>query len=324
MFLMSYEVTVGAVQIKAVEKIEIDSTQATVANRAVVTCPGQEKGKQLDLESKIKRGDKVTIRLGYDGQLKTEFVGYLKTIKPNSPLQLECEDSFFLTRREIPSKVFQSTNVKKIAQYVVDSLNKELPANNKLTLITDVSGLEFEKFAIHQATGFEVLEKLRSESGLAIFMRGNDLHLHLQYKYKTGEVSYDFTRNVEDSEGLEYVRADEAKVLVKVTGKDAKGRKVVGQAGEKGGDTIQINRPTVSNEASLELVAQQILKQRQYEGYRGSLRGWLVPYCEPGYSAKVSDPDWPERAGTYYVTAVKTEFSANGGIRTVTLGIKLS
>ena len=107
-------------------------------------------------------------------------------------------------------------------------------------------------------------------------------------------------------------------------GKDAKGKKIEATAGEKGGDTRTLTRPTVSDVATLKKIAEQTLKAQQYEGYRGSIRGWLQPYCEVGMGAKLRDKDYPEREGKYYVTAVKTEFSAQGGVRNVTLGIKLS
>jgi hypothetical protein len=323
--LMAFEITFAQAQLRGVERVEVESSTSLLADTCVITLPGQSLNRTFDLEKYVKRGDAVTVRLGYDDQLNTEFVGYVKTVKPNSPMQIECEDALYLTRREIASKVFKNTTAVDVAKYVVAQLNKDLPPLQQLTLKATATGFQFRTFSIHQATGFEVLEKLRSETGLAIFARGQEVNLHLQHGYNAGKTTiYDFERNVEESNDLEYVRADEAKVLVKVTGKDAKGKKIEATAGEKGGDVRIINRPTVSDVASLKKIATETLKASQYEGYRGGIRSWLQPYTERGYSAKVRDVTYPEREGNYYVTSVKVEFSANGGVRTVALGPKLS
>ena len=325
MFLLSFEVQIGRAQLRAVEKIEIVSSQATLADTCVISLPAQERGRGFELEKIVKRGDAVLVKLGYDNDLRTEFVGYVKAVKPNSPLQIECEDALFLTRRELPNKVFKNTTAVEILRYTVNELNKTLPKTQQLEVVAEATGFQYRTFSIHQATGFEVLEKLRTDTGLAIFARGQKIHLHLQYGYKAGQqVNYDFAKNIEDSNELEYARAGETKLLVKVTGKDAKGKKLEAKAGEQGGDVQVINRPTVSDLGALQKIAQQTLNAKQYEGYRGAIRGWLLPYCEVGYSARVKDAGYPERAGRYYVSSVKTEFSANGGVRNVGLSIKLS
>lgn len=325
MFLMSFQISIGQAELRGVERVEIQSSQSLMADGCTVSLPAQTRGKAFDLEKFIKRGDAITVKLGYDNQLQTEFVGYVRAVKPNSPLQIECEDAIFLTRRDIPSKVFKDTTAVDVVKYVVAELNKTLPPNQQLKFESDVSGFQFRAFSINQATGFEVLDKLRTETGLAIFARENTIRMHAQYGYKAGtDVVYDFSKNIEDTNDLEYVRADEAKVLVKVVGKDAKGKKIEATAGEKGGDTRIVNRPTVSDVATLRKIAEQMVKMQQYEGFRGSIRSWLQPYCEVGMGAKLRDKDYPEREGKYYVTAVKTEFSAQGGVRNVTLGLKLS
>ena len=85
-----------------------------------------------------------------------------------------------------------------------------------------------------------------------------------------------------------------------------------------------INRPNVSTEVSLKSIAEQTRKGLVYTGYKGAIQGWLLPYCQVGYTAKVVDVDYPEREGKYYVSAVRTTFSrSTGGLRSVQLGIKM-
>lgn len=334
MYTLCHEIVIGQHRLASVESVEIESSQSFLADRCSIKVPSQVRGRAYNLEGKLKRGDKVTVKLGYSNDLRTEFQGYVKHLQPNSPFEIECEDALYLFRKPIANKILKATTAPAIAQYVVDEINKQVATTDKIKLVTDFKGFEFTKFAIHEANGFEVLDKLRQETGLAVFVRGSDLHLHLLYKYKpsidlsgnkvSGDVKYDFTRNVRDTTHLEYQNANDAQIFVKVIGRDAKGKKIEGVAGEKGGDVRTIQRPTVSTPKSLQDIAEQTRKGLIYTGYKGSINGWLLPYCEVGYTAKIIDPDYSEREGKYYVSAVRTTFNGSqGGVRNVQLGIKI-
>ncbi|GAB2586629.1 hypothetical protein GCM10027190_39660 [Spirosoma areae] len=323
MFKMDYEVQIGAYKLKGIESVTVESSADLLADQCKIMIPSMAYNKAYDVEKKIKRGDVVTVKLGYDSNLHTEFKGYLKAIHPNAPMKLECEDSIYLFRKEIKDKQFKKTNAVAILQYVIDQINPQL-TGTKMKLVTDLSGLQFDTFTIVRANGYEVLEKLKSETGLAIYCRDNELHCHLLYTKKRGDVTYNFTKNLEDSDDLEYVRAQDVKVLVKVVGRTKKGATVEVEVGEKGGDVRTFQKPTISDKATLETVGREELKKLSFDGYKGAVKGWLLPVCEFGYSARLIDVDYPEREGRYYVNAVKTEFSSSGGRRTVTLGVKVS
>ena len=50
---------------------------------------------------------------------------------------------------------------------------------------------------------------------------------------------------------------------------------------------------------------------------------WNGQEIRPGDSAEIHDREYQYKDGTYYVKGVKTEFSAEGGVRTVELGYRL-
>ena len=93
--------------------------------------------------------------------------------------------------------------------------------------------------------------------------------------------------------------------------------------GTTGGDKIEIKCPT-SDEASMKARGELEVRRRSFDGYEGSITGWLVPMCKPGDSAVLRDRDYEYKDGTYFVAAVTTEFGRDGGKRKVTLGFKLS
>lgn len=323
MLRMDYDIVIGDVGLKGLESVTIESSADQLSVVCTIAVPGMAWNRSYGLEDKLKRGDAVTVKLGYDGNLKTEFVGYLKAIQPNNPLKLVCEDNAYLFRKDIKARQFKKTTSVPILQYVVDQVNSQL-TTTKMKLVTDVSGIQFDTFTILPGNAFQVLEKLKAETGFNIYCRGSELHCHLPYTERRGQVRYDFSRNVEESDGLEYVSADDRKVLIRMIGRSKKGAKVQVEVGEKGGDVRTVQNPTISDKATLTRIGQQLLKKQSYDGYKGALKGWLVPYCETGYTATVVDVDYPQREGRYYVKGVKTEFSAQGGRRTVSLGIKVT
>jgi hypothetical protein len=320
---LTHDVRLGPHQLTRLEAVTIESSVELIADQCTITLPSRVLNKSLELERKVKRGDRVVVSLGYDGVLREEFTGYVRAIHATTPMRIECEDSAYLLRRDVADKQWKGVDTPVIIQYVLEQVNRSLPPDQQLTLTSDVQGVLFDSFSIIGSNGYAVLEKLKQETGLAIYCKGAMVHCHLRYTERRGEAQYDFSRNVKRSDSLEFVRADDVKVSVRIVGRGKKA-KAEATAGQAGGDVQTLYRPTIGDQATLDRVAEEELKKLSYDGFRGSLRGFLMPVVEPGYSARLYDPENGERSGAYYVKAVTTEFSPAGGQRTVTLGQRLS
>ena len=109
-------------------------------------------------------------------------------------------------------------------------------------------------------------------------------------------------------------------IVVKALQRD--GSVKVVESGTTGGDKIEVLCPT-SDDASMRARGDSEVKRRSYDGYEGSLTGWLIPYVDAGDSVALHDADYCHKDGKYFVTAVETEFSEGGGKRKIELGIKL-
>lgn len=324
MYKLDFDIQIGNYQLQVVDKVTIETSQELLSDGCRISIPGMVAGRAIQIEDKLKRGDIVTVKLGYDGSLITEFSGYLKAIYPDSPMILECEDSVYLFRKPVKSKVLSNVGVKQILEYVLAQVNPGLKEPFKLVSDLDNTSYKWDRFAIHNATGYEVLDKLRKESGLMIYARGNELHYHLAYTGKGRDVIFDFGVNIEATNSLKYVKSQDQKLKVIVVGRTPKGAKIEGEAGESGGDEYKIQRPTISDKATLENIAQQQLLKLTYDGYRGDVVSWLIPFCTTGDTATIRDPDYIAREGKYYITGTKVEFSEHGGVRTASLGFRLS
>lgn len=296
---------------------EIECSVDNLADTATIVLPDAVMNQVLNIENKIGRGTQVMIQLGYDGDLKTEFEGYIQDITTNdSTLKILCEDALFRFRVSVPDVELKPSSLKNIAQYLIDKIDPSF----MLSCDFDIS---YEKFVIHQATGYDVLKKLQEETKANIYFDtiNKVLHVHAPYVEIGGVVKYSMQRNIEKS-SLEYKRAIDKKVEVTVESTDSKGKVKSITTGTTGGDKITLKVGPMS-EADMQKVASAALRKNSFDGYSGSFDGWLIPFVKPTYSAIIQDADYPYKDGRYYVIGVKTNFSESGGVRTITPGIKL-
>ncbi len=317
MYNMIYDIRIGNYKLAMVEQVTITKSVEKLSDTAIITLPGTAYNKALEIEDKIKRGDSVTIQLGYNKTLVTEFEGFVDKIKNDGgSLTIEIEDNLFAYKESIPDEEFKNESVRNIIAYLHTYIK-----GYSLACDYDFS---YDSFVISNATAYDVLKKIQEEAKPNVYVKNKTLHIHPQYIETFGRVIYDFAINI-DAEGTEltYKRAEDRKILVVAEGKDSNGKVVRAEYGTTGGDKITVSIPGVSRKETLTQLAKEAHTQKVYEGFEGSIVGWLVPYCDAGYEATIRDHEYEYKNGTYYVTEVVVEFSESGGKRTVKLGKKI-
>lgn len=172
--------------------------------------PGARYNVALDVEKKLKRGDKVSIKLGYrETGLETEFEGWVQRISTDGgSVKLICEDDLFLFRKTLKSEVLQKVTLKKLLEHVVEGCGLEMKVNCSYEWT-------YAKFVINNATGYDVLKKVQEECGADIYVQEGTLEVHAPGEKVGKERYYDFGLNVE-SEDLTYRNAADKKVQVVV------------------------------------------------------------------------------------------------------------
>ena len=298
---------------------EIEKNVENLADIATITLPESDLNEVLDFNKKIGRGCKVLIKAGYNGDLKTEFIGFVRDITTDGSLKIQCEDALFLFRRGIKDKMFKTTSVKQIADYVCSEIGEGYK------IICDYD-LNYEKFVIHQATGYDVLQKLQEETKANVYFNTEkkELHIHPPFieKKDNGYVIYCMQKNIEKS-SLEYKKAIDRKFELTIEKTKKDGTVVTEKIGQSGGETKTLKVGSLDAK-SVKMRAEAEFKEFASDRYEGSFDTWLIPYCEPTYSAKIVDFDYPEQSAIYYVKATKVNISSSGGVRTITPGIKLA
>ncbi|MBY0486166.1 MAG: hypothetical protein K2P85_03090 [Flavobacteriaceae bacterium] len=188
--------------LQTVASIDIECSVDNLADTATITLPEAVMNQVLNIGDQVKRGSEVFIKAGYDKTLVTEFIGYVQDIVTNdSSLKIKCEDALFLFRKGVKDVELKPTSLPKIAQLLIDQIDPTF----KLVCDYDIT---YEKFVIHQATGYDVLKKLAEETKANIYFNSEkkQLHIHPPYLEKGGEVIYSMQVNIEKS-SLEFKKA---------------------------------------------------------------------------------------------------------------------
>ena len=313
---MVYDIQIGNYKLGLLQSVEIHKSGGLLADTAVVSVPGVVYNQSLDIEEKVKVGDPVMVRLGYDDKLVTEFEGYLQRVDTDdNSIIFNLEDNIYLTRKPVKDKQFSKITVKEIVEYCLSEIGmKELNCTYNIT---------YEKFIIKNANAYDVLKKLQDDTKANIYMKGTELNIHPAYVEKGGDVYYDFAVNVEKSD-LKYRNKDDRRFEIVVEGIGLDGKKKTVMVGTTGGEKRTVKVFNVMDDAALKQRGMEELKYLVYDGYEGSITGWLIPRVEPTYSAHVYDKEYEYKTGSYYVVSVTTTFDENGGTRKVELGRKLT
>ena len=316
MYLLNWDIAIGGYKVKTLTEVKITTSVLNLSDTATITMPGQYLNTWRKIEDKVHVGDAVTIKLGYDNNLETEFTGYLKRIsRDNNSLVLECEDALWLTNKMVADMEYKSISLKELLTGILAQVDPEM------TVECDYD-FTYEKMVVFKSTALDVLKKVHEDTKANIWFEGKTLHVHPVYQQAKGDkpVIYDTEVNVQSNE-LKWKDQTDRKILIEVAYTNAKGEISKQQFGVGGGEKVT-RFVKANNEGDLKKAAENEYNLWNYSGYEGSLTGWLVPVVKAGGSVRLRDKERPE--GVYYVTGVEIEFGRNGAKRKVTLGRKLS
>ena len=316
MFTLCSEITIGGKSMGGVHDVTVKRSIYTPGATAVLKQQGEPPA-NVETARQIKPGDRVEIKLGYDGRPRPEFRGYVRHIVMQTPLRIECEDEFYATRSRTVKLPGGTTTLRDLLELCGLDVGyaEELPIRN------------FNVGGKSRTTVARVIEALGTAYGLNLFFDlDGKFHACWQGNYRTKTVRYELRRNVIDDSSLRYPDPTDRKIQVKVVSFQKDGTKKEVTEGEASGD----NKGTVvtrhfygiTDTKTLQAIAKsELLRQNSCEG---SITTFLVPFAEPGMLATIDDPVYKEKGGDYGIESVETTFSRSGARRKVELGPKLS
>lgn len=325
MFVLDCNIQIGNYTFRQVNNVQVTRDVDLISDTSQIKLPAsamfgnKEQGFQRQaLETAIKVSDPVSITLGYkDVLMKTIFKGFVTAIHPNQPtVKIDCEDSVYLIRKKRINKNFKNTTLKEVLEYIVSGTGVSISAN--------IPTVNFDKFLLKNVNGAKALQKIKDEYGLSIYMDDNNaLYAGLKYAVRPDKRAvYNLQRNVVKHE-LKFTRAENVRLRIKVVGVKKDNTKISVMVGDGDGEQRTVFRYNITDPKRLKEIGQSELIKQKYTGYRGTVTGFFVPFVDRAMECELINPNFPERAGTYYVPKVDITYGT-GGVRIKTeLGVKL-
>lgn len=350
MFWLTSDIVIGNRRFKPAS-VSIKKSMNSYRDHATIKVPstarlkaGQDFNTRVETASQFKDGDPVTIKLGYNGSLKTEFVGFVSRINFTSPLEIECEGYSYKLRKktDYQRRTFKNVELKDLLKFLVQGTGIELAGN--------IPGFKIEKFVIDGRCGTEYLEEIKKLSAktLVIYFDGPKLYAGMMYLQAADPalnslkpanvVKYRLGWNVIKDNQLKLREAKNEDVTVNFIGEKRDGTKeqvivngkkrlrnatTSGSAAGVAGETKIYKTHHVTDRQTLTLLAHAKQERMSYDGYEGKITAFLVPFCAANWMAQLTDNRYPERSGTYLVVGVEITYGRSGARRIVELGKRI-
>lgn len=307
------------IQFSVIKSITIESSIEKLSDTAKLELPREFKNAKLDenglsLERKnlleyMKVGDRILIEAGYNGNLFTEFEGYLTEIGAEIPTELECEDEMYKLRRAgMLNKTFKSVDLKTLLKFIAPGYEIE------------ALDMSLGKMQIERATPYKVIEKLKSDYGIRCFFKGKKLYAGMLVDFKPQTVhQFNFKRNIRSSSDLKYKTKEGRQLFIKAVSmqKGGANKKVTYDFGTPGESEVSLHAPVNLNQAQLKDWVEKYWNSKIFDGLEGSVDGWAIPRTEVGDSAQITDPNYPTgyRDGQYFIEGVTTTIDESSGFK---------
>ncbi len=313
------QIQIGSYQFNVVDAVTIESSWNFHEDTATITLPRRlltqgslSNTTAPDLSSVIKVGDKVKIELGYDFDFETEFEGYVKSISPNIPVIIECEDAMWLLKQTNFKNAWRKVSLRELLQFIVPS---------GITFET-LGEVNLGKFRVDGVSAYDILKKIREIYGLVSYFRGSKLIVSFPYQEQPQNIKINMQEIDDNQTDLAFRRADQVKLKFKAISIQADGSKIEVELGDDDGQLRTITLPVGLSESEIRKVGEERMKLYKFDGYEGSLVTFGQPWSKHSDTVTITDDLYPDREGTYRIDTVKVDFGGNGYRRALTLGNK--
>lgn len=262
----------------------------------------------------VKRGDKVTISLGYDDNLQTAFSGFVRDVGFKTPVVITCEDDMF-NLKQMPAKKMAYRSV------TLEKLLKDQGISYRLNVMGEQS---LGAYRVTADTVAALLGKL-SQQGIRSFFRYEDgepvLYCGVLFErdnkpsqvFKTGF-------NIISDQNLKQQKAENMRLRVKAVSLMPDNKKIKVEAGDADGEQRTLHTYN-KTESELKAWAQQEIKRLKRDGLSGSFTtfGHTLVDCLDAVGIIIDGT----KMGVYQVKKNVIKYGDTGYRQEITLGLRI-
>ncbi len=266
----------------------------------------------------IKRGDKITIKLGYDGDLQTRFTGFIRSVDAKVPITIKCEDGMFVLKsHKVKPKAFKNASLHEIVSYLLEGTSIQFQLMDK--------NIKVGNWRLTKTHASEELQELKEKMMLSSYFRRINgesiLYIGLAYPLDNRKkVKFMYGKNIID-ENFEYRDKEDIRVRCEAQSFNAKNKKVTYEYGDKDGDVIKIRIDGLT-ENELKKYAIEAVERYKQSGFKGSFETFGQPEVSKCDMVEIHASDG--NSGVYLVKKLEIEFGTNGYRQKIELGQPLT
>ena len=334
MFVLGSDIKIGGFRFSGVHEVRIKKSLHSYVQTATIKLPSTARIIKKDRNSQpeqvitgkqFKKGDPVVINLGYNGDLREEFRGFVQNMDLNMPLEVQVEGYSYQLRNNNVNKSWKSTTVSEVMNEAVKGTDIKLHVENDLELINIVCS---------NHTGAEVLDFVIKSSNRALnafFIKPDMLWVGLAYLpnssgikdvFGADLVKYRLGWNVLRDNNLKE-RKPTAEVTINIKNKKTKRVKGSAKPPAQVGKIKSVLLQQIKSTSDIDKLKQSLEAKANYTGYEGKMTTFLQPYAEPGWKAQIIDARYKERDGVYLIESIEVIYGMSGARRLVEIGPKI-
>lgn len=296
-----------------VSEVEIVRDSETLTDTCRIVLPRKVKWNGSD-DIPLRRGDAITVELGYNGNNQFAFAGYVTSIGLKSPIEIRCEDEMWRMKSiATTKKAYKAANLKTL----ISDQQVGIPVN--------VFGEQnIGDYRVTADTVAELLNELRKQ-GIRSFIRYKNAQPELCIGVlfdRQGEHRqvFDNQRNI-ISDSLQWQTADDVKLKVKAVNLDKNNKQTVVEVGDADGE-VRTLYATGKSDSQLRSWAEQELKRLKRDGLVGSFDtfGHLLVDKLDSVAIVIDSV----RRGEYQVQNNTIKYGSSGFRQSITLGDRLA
>lgn len=268
---------------------------------------------QGEVSNPVKRGDQITVWLGYDDNLQLAFKGYVLQKGFKAPIEIKCEDEMY--------RLKQTPAVKKTYKSVT---LESLLNDQQLTYPVKVLGEQnVGQYRVNVDNVAELLAHLKENSIRTFFRLENEqpvLYCGVMFDHNTGiRQVFETGVNIISDDSLDEQNSEDVRIKVKVISLQPDNTKIKVEVGDHDGERRTLHCYG-KNEAEAKAWGEQELERLKRDGLTGSFTtfGHVLLDRLDIIGIKIDG----ERKGKYQVQKNTITYGADGFRQDITLGAR--
>lgn len=301
-------------QLEEVTAVEITRDTEKLTDECRITLPKKVKW-DGEPDIPVRRGDRVSVSLGYDGELQAAFFGYVRDVGFKTPIVLVCEDEMFKLKQQPAQK-------KAYRNVDLETLLKDQGIGCEIRVFGEQ---RLGQYRVTADTVASLLGKLQQQ-GIRSFFRTEDgqpvLYCGVLFERETSPSQVFATGlNIIDDQSLEQQQADTMRLRVKAVSLMPDNKKVKVEVGDADGE-LRVLHTYNKTESELKAWAEQEVKRLKRDGLTGSFKtfGYRLVDKLDVIGMKIDG----EKKGCYQVKKNVIKYDTGGFRQEITLGYRVA